>query len=108
VCGAGLHPSFSLFHSNASNPFGLADDLMEPFRPLVDLAVHAQDIPELSPAGKRKIIEALVGRYLADGEVRTLPDILTHVAFSLSAAVMGERDSLWLPDLRPAPQPQDG
>jgi CRISPR-associated protein Cas1 len=29
-----------LFHSNRGNAFALADDLMEPFRPLVDSAVR--------------------------------------------------------------------
>lgn len=41
VVAAGLHPTIGLFHSNRSNSFALADDLMEPFRPLVDCAVRA-------------------------------------------------------------------
>lgn len=41
VVGAGLHPTIGLFHSNRSNAFALADDLMEPFRPLVDCAVRS-------------------------------------------------------------------
>jgi CRISPR-associated protein Cas1 len=40
VMGAGLHPSFGLMHSNRSNPMVLIDDLMEPFRPIVDREVH--------------------------------------------------------------------
>jgi CRISP-associated protein Cas1 len=39
VVAAGLHPTIGLFHSNRGNAFALADDLMEPFRPLVDCAV---------------------------------------------------------------------
>ncbi|HYG85724.1 MAG TPA: type II CRISPR-associated endonuclease Cas1 [Azospirillum sp.] len=39
VMAAGLHPSLGLFHHNRSNPLCLVDDLMEPFRPFVDLAV---------------------------------------------------------------------
>jgi len=41
VVAAGLHPSIGLFHSNRSNAFALADDLMEPFRPLVDCSVRS-------------------------------------------------------------------
>lgn len=41
VIAAGLHPTIGLFHSNRSNAFALADDLMEPFRPLVDCAVRS-------------------------------------------------------------------
>jgi len=33
----GLHPSVGLFHTSEQNAFNLADDLIEPFRPLVDL-----------------------------------------------------------------------
>lgn len=40
VVAAGLHPSIGLHHSNRNNAFTLADDLMEPFRPLVDCSVH--------------------------------------------------------------------
>lgn len=35
ICGAGLHPSVGISHKNAA--MCLADDLMEPFRPIVDL-----------------------------------------------------------------------
>lgn len=40
VVAAGLHPGIGVFHHYHSNPFALADDVMEPFRPAVDAAVH--------------------------------------------------------------------
>ena len=40
ICGAGLHPTLGLFHKNQYNGLCLADDLMEPFRPWVDLLVY--------------------------------------------------------------------
>ncbi|MCQ3814815.1 MAG: type II CRISPR-associated endonuclease Cas1 [Acidimicrobiia bacterium] len=39
ICAVGLHPSLSLHHHNRFNPMCLADDFMEPFRPIVDCAV---------------------------------------------------------------------
>ena len=39
ICAAGLHPTMGIFHSNRANAFALADDLMEPYRPLVDQIV---------------------------------------------------------------------
>lgn len=36
---SGLHPAFGFHHSNLENPFCLVDDLIEPFRPFVDLLV---------------------------------------------------------------------
>ena len=41
VVAAGLHPTIGLHHSNRGNAFALADDLMEPFRPLVDCTVRS-------------------------------------------------------------------
>ncbi|MCC5790006.1 MAG: type II CRISPR-associated endonuclease Cas1 [Opitutales bacterium] len=37
---SGLSPALGIYHRNARNPFRLVDDLMEPFRPAVDLLVH--------------------------------------------------------------------
>jgi len=36
VVSSGLHPSIGVHHKNQYNPFCLADDLMEPFRPAID------------------------------------------------------------------------
>jgi CRISPR-associated protein Cas1 len=40
IAAVGLHPSLGIHHHNQANPFCLADDLMEPFRPLVDWRVR--------------------------------------------------------------------
>lgn len=39
VVAAGLHPTIGVHHAHRANAFALADDLMEPFRPLVDSLV---------------------------------------------------------------------
>lgn len=39
VVGAGLHPALGIHHSNQFNSFNLVDDLIEPFRPIVDYSV---------------------------------------------------------------------
>ncbi len=36
LVGSGLCPSLALFHRSRDNTFALADDLIEPFRPLID------------------------------------------------------------------------
>ena len=41
VVASGLHSTIGLFHSNRGNAFALSDDLMEPFRPLVDCTVRS-------------------------------------------------------------------
>lgn len=40
VVSAGLNPSFGLQHHNKLNPFCLVDDLMEIYRPLIDVKVY--------------------------------------------------------------------
>jgi len=50
ICGAGLHPSLGLHHHNRSDAFCLADDLVEPLRPLVD-----RKVLDLWSAGKTRI-----------------------------------------------------
>jgi CRISPR-associated protein Cas1 len=56
VVAAGLHPSIGIHHANRGNAFALADDLIEPFRPLVDLTavqLAAKKCVEVSPQVKR-------------------------------------------------------
>lgn len=61
VAGCGLHPSVSLCHSNQFNPFVLIDDLIEPFRPFIDLRVHAlyQLDSTLDQTTKAALVETL-------------------------------------------------
>lgn len=40
LVSSGLYPSLGIFHKNKYNPFCLADDIMEPYRPLADLVVY--------------------------------------------------------------------
>lgn len=39
TAATGLHPAVGVYHCNRFNPFCLVDDLMEPFRPIVDQMV---------------------------------------------------------------------
>lgn len=104
ICAAGLHPSLGIHHHNRYDAFPLADDLMEPFRPLVDRAVllHVSQYgmdAELDKEAKAALIGALLGRFEAHGELRSLADILGRMAASLAAVFAGERKALLLPDL---------
>lgn len=92
LCGAGLHPSLGLQHHNRYDPFCLANDLMEPFRPLVDRAVYSwiQDhdpAHALDPETKAALIQPLLGNFTWGGESRSLFDWLARAASSLVAAL---------------------
>lgn len=84
----GLLPTVGIFHSSEQNAFNLADDLIEPYRPIVDLHVatsrKTDDDAELTPADKA----ALVGLLNVDvGMPRGVMSVLAsveHAAESLA------------------------
>lgn len=58
VVAAGLQPSLGLMHRNRSNAFCLVDDLIEPYRPMVDFQVrelYRQGYTELSPECNKQL-----------------------------------------------------
>jgi CRISP-associated protein Cas1 len=62
VVAHGMHPPIGLFHASEQNAFNLADDLIEPFRPLVDL--HVAKNPaftegDLAPQDKAALVALL-------------------------------------------------
>ncbi len=104
LCASGLHPSLGVHHHNRYDAFCLADDLMEPFRPLVDRVVaRFRDERGLNPPldrdAKRVLLGGLLGRFTAEGESRTLFDWVSRAASSLAVVIEGEKVKLDLPPL---------
>lgn len=103
ACGSGLNLTLGVFHRNRYNAFCLADDLMEPFRPLVDavvfqlIAERGMETP-LDKAAKAKLIGILFGRLELNGERRTLFDIFSRLSASLAQVYDGEGTELTLPE----------
>ncbi len=54
LVGSGLLPTFGIFHKNKYNAFCLADDIMEPYRPYVDLLAvkYLNEHPNVSELSK--------------------------------------------------------
>lgn len=64
IFASGLHPAIAIHHSNQENTFCLVDDLMEPFRPMVDYVVkniyqEVGEIDELTPEIKKSLTKIL-------------------------------------------------
>jgi CRISPR-associated protein Cas1 len=112
ISSAGLHPSFGLHHSNRYNAFALADDLMEPYRPLVDHWLAATILEwgfraQFDKAAKRDVLDGLLRRFDCEGQSRTLFDWIAKTTSSLAAVCLGEAKELYLPRLRqPAEAPR--
>jgi CRISPR-associated protein Cas1 len=104
VCAAGLHPSLGLHHHNRYDSFRLADDLMEPFRPIVDRIVfaycqeHGAKTP-LDKDAKAVIIGSLLGRFTVEGESRTLFDIAARVSARLVEVFAGKTKTFRFPEV---------
>ena len=61
ISAYGLLPSLGIHHCSELNGFNLADDLMEPFRPVIDLlaAEYAEEAQPLTPPQKRILFNCL-------------------------------------------------
>lgn len=100
VMAAGLHPSLGLMHSNRGNALVLVDDLMEPFRPLVDREVHrlrADGIEEVTGEAKAALARIMVVDLPGEEGLSPLMTCLERLAASLARAYAGDGDRLMLP-----------
>jgi len=99
----GLLPSIGLFHASEQNAFNLADDLIEPFRPLVDLYVakrRSPDNAELLPNDKAELIALLnVDMGMPSGVMSALNAIESTVESLARIYESGEEGMLDLPTL---------
>lgn len=62
LIASGLFPSIGIHHRNKYNPYCLADDIMEPYRPFVDelvlsIAKENPEMEELTPALKKELLQ---------------------------------------------------
>lgn len=94
----GFLPALGLFHASEQNAFNLADDLIEPYRPLVDLHVieHrlGHNMDELQPADKAALVSLLnVDMAMPRGTMSALTSVEQGVE-SLARLYEGGSESL--------------
>src|SRR6185312_5151698 len=112
VVSAGLHPSIGLHHANRGNPMCLVDDVMEPFRPLVDFTVarlvaDGEDVVTVNV--KRNLANVLSLDMTTERGTTPVSTCLERLAVSLAAAFESRKPELDLPEpLLPLelPEPQ--
>jgi CRISPR-associated protein Cas1 len=103
ICAAGLNPIFGIHHENSTNPFPLADDIMEPYRPLVDFyakQVMAADINEMNPIAKQMISSFLWSDLHFKEETTPLYAALERLAFSLVTSFKYKKPQIEIAELR--------
>jgi len=110
LVASGLIPSLGVWHRNRSNPFCLADDLLEPWRPVVDWKVHSiltaeTERKSLDDRPTRAALLAIFTETVVVG-ARRWPLLLgiEQSASSLAKALtQNDRDALILPESLPLP-----
>jgi len=103
ICAAGLNPIFGIHHENSTNHFPLADDLMEPYRPLVDYFVkqaQAADIKEMNPTAKQMVSAFLWADLHFEGEATPLYVAMERMAFSLVNSFKSKKPQIEIAELR--------
>lgn len=105
VVAAGLHPSLGIHHRNRANDMCLVDDLMEPFRPIVDLMVVrlvADGVEEVTREAKAALAGITAFDMRTSQGTTPLGVCLDRLATSLGQAFEDKRAALDLP-LAPLP-----
>lgn len=94
VC-SGLNPTIGIFHRNKYNPYCLADDIMEPYRPYVDeLVVKLMNLPsrpdELTKEIKAEILKIATSDVEMMQKKRPLMVAISSTTSSLYKCYTGE------------------
>jgi CRISPR-associated protein Cas1 len=96
VVAAGLHPSIGVHHANRGNAFALADDLIEPFRPLADaltVRLIAHGVTEVTPEAKRAYAGMIAIDLPGENGITTVAGAATCAAQTLAGCFQSGRAS---------------
>jgi CRISPR-associated protein Cas1 len=104
LVSSGLLPVLGLFHKNKYNPYCLADDVMEPYRPFVDkmvvnYVINNGKTNELTKEVKTYLLGIATQDVWIDGMKRPLLIAVTTTTASLYKCYTGELRSIKYPDL---------
>lgn len=105
VVSSGLHPTIGIHHKNRGNAFALADDLMEPFRPLVDAAVRGmltRGLETIDTEAKGILVSLIALDLPIEGSLTPVSVALKKLAVSLARSFERGSVELVLPE---APDP---
>lgn len=103
LSGSGLLNTLGIHHKSKYNAFALADDIMEPFRPLVDEKVYeimqSHEEQELNTALKSELLSILTRTVYFEDEKSTLIVGLQRTASSVQHCFYGKRKKINYPKL---------
>ena len=91
VVANGYLTQLGLFHDNMFNPFNLASDYMEPFRPVIDRIVAGMQMECFDTEEKREILSFLSDEVFIDGKCHYVSNAIKIYCRSVFDA-LNERD----------------
>ena len=103
VC-AGFYPAIGIHHEGPFNGFNLADDLIEPWRAMVDLVAHdiVSSQTNLSREQRKELTLVLHNACMIDGEKNTISNGINIMIQSFKTAIEENiPDLIKLPDILP-------
>lgn len=96
----GLEPVFGIHHSNKYNAFNLADDIIEPFRPVVDLYVYYNiNSQEFGTFQKGELVRLINAVIVSGDEKHSVAFAIERMVQSLVLSFEKKEDLLKLPQL---------
>lgn len=105
LVSSGLLPVYGIHHHNRYNPYCLADDIMEPYRPYVDMQVinmmqQYDEIPDnLTKEIKRDLLSIPVVDTVIGGKKRPLMIAVSETTASLAKCFAGELRKISYPKI---------
>ena len=105
LTASGMLPAVGIHHRNKYNPWCLASDIMEPYRPFVDrlviqIAAEYPGSETLTPEIKRKLLQVPVTDIVIDGSSSPLMVGVQRTTASLSACFEGAARRILYPEMQ--------
>lgn len=104
LVGSGLLPTLGIHHRNQYNHYCLADDIMEPYRPVADGLVcqivrNGEDYTELTPSVKRQLLGIASADVVMEEERSPLMVAVQRTTASLARCFEGSEKKIAYPEL---------
>lgn len=102
IVSSGMLPMLGIFHKNKYNAFGLADDIMEPYRPFVDALVlelvdSGEDFHQMKKEFKIHLMSIMRTDVLIDGQKSPLMVAMSRTTSSLYDCYAGKTRKILYP-----------
>lgn len=102
IVSSGMLPMLGIFHKNKYNAFGLADDIMEPYRPFVDALVlelvdSGEDFHQMKKEFKIHLMSIMRTDVMIDGQKSPLMVAMSRTTSSLYDCYTGKTRKILYP-----------